>query len=861
MTESIDQELLITYVRGDDGTALYDVPIPDDVTNLPSYEADAVFDDEIVGRVLVYFDLSARATDNLESVALTAAERRWLGTHGTLVIGIDPSWPPFEFFDEDGVYSGISSGYMAAIQSRLGVDFEIVREETWKDVVQRAERGEIDILPAMTPTVERERFFNFTRPYISFPMVIATRKDAPFVDRLNDFQGKKVGVVASYLSEEVLRTGYPNIVVETFDSLAAGLRAVEQEEIEAFFGNLATITYEIDRQDLIDLKVAAPTAYAFDLAMGVRKNLPELVSILNKALNNIDERERASIKNTWIAVRVNIGTSLETVLTYALPPAILVVVVGIVIVVWNRRLGAEALERKLAEERTRAIIDTAIDGVISISETGTIQSFSPAAERMFGYGADEVLGENVAVLMSKDISDEHENFITRYLEGGERSVIGTNREVFGRRKDGSSFPMDLAVGESVIGTERIFTGIVRDISARKAAEDRLAETEEQNRLVLGAVGDGIFGTDNQGRVNFVNARACELLGCDADYLMGNRVHALIHHTRPDGSPYPVEECPMWAAFTNGTPSQVDNEVLWRQDGTSFPVEYSATPIKRNNAYIGSVVTFRDISERKAAETRVREAHSLVTDSIRYASRIQRSLLPKDEVLERVFSDFFTIWQPRDVVGGDMYWIKEDRRGYFCALFDCTGHGVPGALMTTIAVSALDVAFTETGDPGRLIARANQYVKNALDQYADVESDSDDGLEMGVCLIEPDRMRATFAGARFDLIYGQGAEFQVIKGDKAGIGYRHVPRDSKYSNHSIRLRPGLRFFLMSDGVIDQIGGPKRRAFGRKRLIELICQSAHLPMRAQRDYILESFEAYEGDEKRRDDVSMVAFKPIA
>lgn len=275
---------------------------------------------------------------------------------------------------------------------------------------------------------------------------------------------------------------------------------------------------------------------------------------------------------------------------------------------------------------------------------------------------------------------------------------------------------------------------------------------------------------------------------------------------------------------------------------------------------GSIVAiFNDVTERQRAADLLEDAHAVMRDSIQYASRIQRSLLPSDSRLSDMFGGYFCLWQPRDVVGGDMYWVREDRRGYFVVLFDCTGHGVPGALMTTISVAALNIAFTETGDPARLMTRVNQIIKESLGQV-DENGLSDDGLEMGVCLVEPDRMRVTYAGARFELLSVSPKEKKLIKGDKSGIGYRHVPYDRRFTSHSLRLERGQRFYMFSDGVTDQIGGERRRAFGRKRLLKLIEDVDHLPMAPQGVAIEKALNEYRGEEPRRDDVSMIGFKPL-
>ncbi|MFC1866686.1 transporter substrate-binding domain-containing protein [Thermodesulfobacteriota bacterium] len=142
-------------------------------------------------------------------------------------------------------------------------------------------------------------------------------------------------------------------------------------------------------------------------------------------------------------------------------------------------------------------------------------------------------------------------------------------------------------------------------------QEQLQVIEERSRLLLNSVDEGIFGVDTEGRVNFVNASAVSILGYSEGELVGEQVHQLIHHSHADGTPYPLEDCPMLRSYTEGISHHMDDEVLWRKDGVHFPVEYSGTPIVKGGTNVGAVLTFKDITERKNAEEAIKESEERI----------------------------------------------------------------------------------------------------------------------------------------------------------------------------------------------------------------------------------------------------------
>ncbi len=267
------------------------------------------------------------------------------------------------------------------------------------------------------------------------------------------------------------------------------------------------------------------------------------------------------------------------------------------------------------------------------------------------------------------------------------------------------------------------------------------------------------------------------------------------------------------------------------------------------------------AELETTKNELGDAFAVIEGSIHYASRIQRSILPNHEFVEQSFLDHFILWEPRDVVGGDMYWCCPWGDGLLFGLGDCTGHGVPGAFMTLISSGALERARAEIepGQLGALIARTHQLVQITLKQDSD-QGESDDGMELGLCYLAGGGARMLFAGARFSLFtLVPGEAVSEIKGDKRGIGYRKVPFDQRYNQVAVALRPGMRVYMTTDGLTDQIGSEVRRGFGKARLLELLARIGAQSLAEQKAAVHQALLDHQGSESRRDDLSVVGFLP--
>jgi len=267
-----------------------------------------------------------------------------------------------------------------------------------------------------------------------------------------------------------------------------------------------------------------------------------------------------------------------------------------------------------------------------------------------------------------------------------------------------------------------------------------------------------------------------------------------------------------------------------------------------------------------------EANRNMMDSIKYARLIQSSLLPDEGIINEFLPHNFIIWQPKDIVGGDIFYFfpivknltahddglltLED--GMVIAVVDCTGHGVPGAFMTMIASSGMRRIIRDEGcvDPSEILTRLNMVVKRTLYQNSS-QSDSDDGMDVGICFVKPQEKQLIFAGARIPLLIVHGETIEHIKGDRCSIGYRKSDSDFEFQNHMVDLEPEMKLYMYTDGIIDQPGGEKGFSFGNRRLKNLLLKYSELPMNEQKKMITNDFDEYRGKKARVDDLTMVGF----
>ena len=285
-------------------------------------------------------------------------------------------------------------------------------------------------------------------------------------------------------------------------------------------------------------------------------------------------------------------------------------------------------------------------------------------------------------------------------------------------------------------------------------------------------------------------------------------------------------------------------------------------ITRGGAFAGignGLQLMRAVADMQASRNRQ------IMHSIEYASVIQRSTLRSSlDAMARACPDAHLVWEPRDIVGGDFYQFCTDSDGWFATVADCTGHGVPGAFMTLIASTSLNQAIEQNGprDPASLLGHVNRSIKQMLGQVdgQDGTPGSDDGMDAACFWFEPASGRLIFASARLTMfVLRPGADsVEMLDGQRKGVGYVDSDFNHAWNNQEALLPAGSLAFVSTDGLIDQIGGARGIALGKRRVRELLLEHRHKTPAQLNAAVLDALRLWQGEHHRRDDLTFFCFR---
>jgi serine phosphatase RsbU (regulator of sigma subunit) len=267
----------------------------------------------------------------------------------------------------------------------------------------------------------------------------------------------------------------------------------------------------------------------------------------------------------------------------------------------------------------------------------------------------------------------------------------------------------------------------------------------------------------------------------------------------------------------------------------------------------------ELIKKQKIELELRDKN--MTDSLIYAQRIQEALLPSEDYFRKHFKDSFIFFKPKDIVSGDFYWIGEKGDKVFVVAADCTGHGVPGALMSMIGMEIIEKTINEDKieNPSEILSILNKGLEKTFNRGKNIGTVIRDGMDIGLCVIDKKQKKIFYSGAFFPLYLIRDNSLTEIKGDKIIIGMNSEYK--RYSQHELDILDDDILYIFSDGYVDQFGGAENRKFMYRRFRYLLLTIHRFPMKDQKSILEENIKTWIGRNEQIDDIMVIGFRPLS
>ncbi len=384
------------------------------------------------------------------------------------------------------------------------------------------------------------------------------------------------------------------------------------------------------------------------------------------------------------------------------------------------------------------------------------------------------------------------------------------------------------------------------------------ETLDLQDLILDKLNTLIVVLNNNGQIDYVSRSAQSILGYEPNELLGDKWWINTRFSKPEGEEVKIRLMRLFDQKNNSV--QVFEHLLKTANGQKKWFRWNVSYLNESSLVgIGIDITEKKQKEKELLDmnTQLHEQNKEITSSIRYAQRIQENILQSDDYISKIFPKHFVMYKPKDIVSGDYYFFHEDDTFKYVIAVDCTGHGVPGAMMSMVANSIIKEVLLnkKLRAPSQILYELDKELFKSINSYND--EISNDGMDVGIACIHKKTKRLHYAGAFRSAIVVRGNTLIELKANKYPLGFFN-DIEKIFEEQVLMLQEEDELFLFSDGYADQFGGENNKKFNKRNFKDLLLTAAELPMDEQEGFLEYAFNNWKQDNDQTDDVLVIGIR---
>jgi PAS domain S-box-containing protein len=515
----------------------------------------------------------------------------------------------------------------------------------------------------------------------------------------------------------------------------------------------------------------------------------------------------------------------------------------------NNMLQEQIEEVNLAQNRMEQLLYNASEVITIYEADGTIRYISPSVKSILGYEPDELIGLKGRTHVNEEDIHKSRNMFKNILENLDESQTIQYRF---QKKDNAWIWLE-ATGKNLLHDASV-KGIV--VNARDITVKMKAEQEERMRRNMQALSENspdlITRISVEGKIAYTNPTIELYTDSKAKDFTGKMLEEIT---------VGIDVVSSWKLLLKEVKLKNENiseEVTFNTKDGKRIMQVNAIPEYNDNVLESVLMVAHDITERKEAELVIQDKNKKINESINYSKRIQNAVIPDNRAITRIFNESFIFYHPKDVVSGDFPWMMEKGDEVYVAAVDCTGHGVPGAMLSLVGNFLLNdiIRNGNSLSPAVILDKLDEMVNKTLNTEKN-DSQIKDGMDIALCKINIKTRKLEYAGAHRPLYHIAKGELTEYKGDKWAIGGGVYKNQTNFTNYEVNLKKGEAVYIFSDGLPDQFGGPNGRKFSPQRIKDVVINNSQ-DMNLTYNTLKDEFKNWMGEQKQTDDVLLIGIK---